>query len=70
MVVCNALCVCVCVCGGLMGGDQGVGGGCRLYVIASAIVLNVVSWISLTYSGAIERKQVAEYGRGEGGGLL
>lgn len=51
-----------------MGGDQGVGGGCRLYVIASAIVLNVVSWISLTYSGAIERKQVAEYGRGEGGG--
>lgn len=51
-----------------MGGDGGVGGGRRLYVIASAIVLNVDSWISLTYSGAIERKQVAEYGGGEEGG--
>ena len=53
-----------------MCGDGGVGGGCRLYVIASAIVLNVDSWISLTYSEAIERKQVAEYGGGVGGGLL
>ena len=57
-----------------------------MYAIASAIVLNVVSWISLTYSGAIERKQVAEYDQedrvevclcervcvcvSEGGGLL
>lgn len=52
-----------------MDGDEGVG-GCRLYMIASAIVLNVDSWISLTYSGAIERKQVAEYSESEGGGLL
>lgn len=29
-------------------------------------MLNVDSWISLTYCGAIERKQVAEYSRGEG----
>lgn len=46
------------------------GWGCRLYVIASAITLNVDSWISLTYSGAIERKQVAEYGGGEGGAIV
>ncbi len=63
------MCMCVCVCV-WMGGDGGMGGGFRLYAIASAIVLNVDSWISLTYSGAIERKQVAEYGGGEGGGLL
>lgn len=52
-----------------MGGDGGMGwgAGCRLYAIASALVLNVDSWISLTYSGAIERKQVAEYVGGEGG---
>lgn len=47
-----------------------MGGGCWLYVIASAIVLNVDSWILLTYSEAIERKQVVEYGGVEGGGLL
>lgn len=52
-----------------MGGDQGEGGGYRLYAIASAIALSVFSWISLMYSGAIERKQVAEYGRGGGGGV-
>lgn len=52
-----------------MGGDGGVGwgAGCRLYAIASALVLNVDSWISLTYSRAIERKQVAEHVGGEGG---
>lgn len=43
-----------------MSGDGRVGRRRRLYGIASAIVLNVDSWISLTYSGAIERKQVAE----------
>lgn len=51
-------------------GDQGEGGGYRLYAIASAIELSVFSWISLMYSGAIERKQVAEYGRGGGGGAI
>lgn len=49
---------------------EGWEGGRRLYAIASAIVLNVDSWISLTYSGDIERKQVAEYGGGEGGGAI
>lgn len=47
----------------LWGNGGGGGGGCsRLGVIASAVVLDSASWM-LTYSGAIERKQVAVYGR-------
>ena len=65
MFVCVCLCVCLFFCVVLVGG--GGGPRCRLYAIASALVLNVDSWISLTYSGAIERKQVAEYVGGEGG---
>lgn len=68
MVVCVCVCVCVWVNGWRWRG--GAGGGRRLYAIASAIVLNADSWISLTYSGAIERKQVAEYGGVREGGLL
>lgn len=38
-----------------------MGEGCRLYEVASAVVLNEDSWILLTYSMTIERKQVVEY---------
>lgn len=40
-----------------------------MYGVASAIVLNKDSWISLTYR-AIERKQVAEFSEDERRGEL